>query len=94
MENEPDNLYRRLPQPGTFLGSSAARKLLETFPRELVADAARRVLLRLRKEIEANALSASLLQGPAENDATLVASLQKEFGDASRDPAAVVQESR
>ena len=48
MENEPDNLYRRLPQLGAFLDSSAAGGLLQTFPRELVADAARSVLLRLR----------------------------------------------
>lgn len=62
MENESDNPYRRLPQLGAFLDSSAARELLATFPRELVADAARRVLLRLRKEIEANALSVSHLK--------------------------------
>ncbi len=62
MENEPENLYRRLPQLGAFLDSSAAGGLLETFPRELVADAARNVLLRLRKEIEENALTVPLLE--------------------------------
>jgi L-seryl-tRNA(Ser) seleniumtransferase len=62
MENEPDNLYRRLPQLGAFLDSAAARRLLETFPRELVAHAARRVLLRLRKEIEENTLSVPSLE--------------------------------
>jgi L-seryl-tRNA(Ser) seleniumtransferase len=62
MENQSDNLYRRLPQLGAFLDSSAARRLLATFPRELVADAVRKVLLRLRKEIEENALSVARLE--------------------------------
>jgi L-seryl-tRNA(Ser) seleniumtransferase len=62
MENEPDNLYRRLPQLGAFLDSASGRRLLEIFPRELVADAARRVLLGLRKEIEENALSVARLE--------------------------------
>lgn len=61
MENESENLYRRLPQLGAFLDNSVGRELLGRFPRELVADAARRVLLRLRKEIEEKTLSASVL---------------------------------
>ena len=61
MENEPENLYRRLPQLGAFLDSAPGRELLERFPRELVTDAARRILLRLRKEIEDKALTAPLL---------------------------------
>jgi L-seryl-tRNA(Ser) seleniumtransferase len=67
MENEPHNLYRRLPQLGAFLDSAAASELLETFPRELVADAARRVLLRLRKEIEESALSVPRLEKKLEH---------------------------
>jgi L-seryl-tRNA(Ser) seleniumtransferase len=61
MENKPENLYRRLPQLGAFLDGAAARELLERFPRELVADAARRVLLRLRKEIEDEVVTTPLL---------------------------------
>jgi L-seryl-tRNA(Ser) seleniumtransferase len=61
MKNESESLYRRLPQLGAFLDSSVARELLETFPRELVADAARRVLLRLRKQLEEKAVTAALL---------------------------------
>lgn len=53
METEANSLYRKLPQLGEVLDSPGAAKLASLYSRDLIADAARAVLARMRQQVKA-----------------------------------------
>ena len=62
MKDQQSYLYRKLPQLDELLGRPEVKRLVQTHSRELVVDAARAVLRRLRQEIRAEQQSEESLE--------------------------------
>lgn len=77
MEREQSNLYRRLPQLGEFLDGPVGKILLGTYPRELVVEAARHVISRLRDFVKSGTMTEEMMEQNLEHLAeTIVATLR------------------
>lgn len=63
MHTEVDKLYRKLPQLGELLHTREIRELVELYSRELVVDAARESLSRIRQEIRMGQHTEASLNG-------------------------------
>ena len=72
-ENSQQELYQRLPQLGELLESHPFESLLQSHPRDLVLDAARTAVLRLRLQIAAGEHTAATLDRQLEALTALVA---------------------
>jgi L-seryl-tRNA(Ser) seleniumtransferase len=70
---EVEDLCRQLPQVGRFLESDGARELLRTRNHDLVRDAARAVLTRLREQVRSGALDQDQLTANLERLADMIA---------------------
>jgi L-seryl-tRNA(Ser) seleniumtransferase len=58
----PNNQYRRLPQVGEFVSRAQMQQLLEIYSEELVTEASRRVIARLRSRLKQGAMTDAELQ--------------------------------
>lgn len=63
MEHTANTLYRSLPQVGELLDSAESAALIDAYSRDLVANAARTVLARVREEIRLGRHDTTSLQG-------------------------------
>lgn len=70
---EIEDLCRQLPQVGRFLESDGARELLRTWNYDLVRDAARTVLARLREQVKSGAWNQDQLTADLDGLAEMVA---------------------
>ncbi len=57
MSGASNRQYRRLPQVGEFLSRDQMRQLLEIYPEDLVTEASRQVIARLRRQLQQGAMS-------------------------------------
>jgi L-seryl-tRNA(Ser) seleniumtransferase len=57
MSGTSNQQYRRLPQVGEFVSRDQTRQLLEKYPEDLVTEASRRVIARLRRQLQQGAMS-------------------------------------
>ncbi|MGI4828256.1 MAG: L-seryl-tRNA(Sec) selenium transferase, partial [Janthinobacterium lividum] len=81
MDDQVNRLYRELPSVGDVLSGEETATLLTQFSRELVTDAARKVLARLREQVRAGAHDEVSIQAAV---AGIFAALQQELSFLTR----------
>jgi L-seryl-tRNA(Ser) seleniumtransferase len=73
MSGAPNRQYRMLPQLGEFVGRDQIQQLLDTYPEDVVTEASRRVIARLRSHLQQGAMADEKLEIAIEQLADSVA---------------------
>lgn len=73
MSGAPNRQYRMLPQLGEFVGRDQIQQLLDTYPADLVTEASRRVIARLRSHLQQGVMADEKLEIAIEQLADSVA---------------------
>jgi L-seryl-tRNA(Ser) seleniumtransferase len=73
MSGAPNRQYRMLPQLGEFVGRERIEQLLDTYPEDLVTEASRRVIARLRSHLQQGVMADEKLEIAIEQLADCVA---------------------